>query len=146
MQRNKLRTAVMLCAAAALATAGVPASASAVSPSPAHVVAVDCFWKPQVRPADFLLACGDGNNRLTELQWSSWGPTSAVARGLDVVNDCQPYCAAGKFHSYPVTVRLDRPATWKKHPELQHFSRMQLTYTDSRPAHTEREVTYKLWD
>lgn len=146
MQRNKLRTAVMLCAATALATAGVPAFAAPASPSPAHVVAVDCFSKSQVRPADFLLACGDGNNRLTGLQWSSWGTKSAVASGLDWVNDCQPYCAAGKFHSYPVTVRLDRPETWKKHPELQHFTRMQLTYTDGRPAQTEREVTYKLWD
>jgi hypothetical protein len=69
-----------------------------------------------------------------------------VGSGLDMVNDCQPYCAAGKFHSYPVTVRLDRPATWQKHPELQRFTRLQLVYTDGRPAQTEREVTYKLWD
>lgn len=146
MQRHQLKTAVMLCAAAALAAAGVPASASTGAPSPADVVAVDCFSKSQVRPADFLLACGDGNNRLTKLRWSNWGPTSAMGRGLDVVNDCQPYCAAGKFHSYPVTVRLDRPETWKKHPELKHFTRMQLVYTDSRPAHAQREMTYKLWD
>lgn len=147
MHRYKLTTTVMLCAATALATAVAPASASAGSRlSPGHVVAVDCFSKSQVRPGDFLLACGDGNNRLTELRWSSWGPTSAVGRGLDVVNDCQPYCAAGTFHSYPVTVKLDRPETWQKHPELQHFTRLQLVYTDGRPAQTEREVTYKLWD
>lgn len=147
MQRYKFKTAVMLCAATALAAAtAVPASASVEAPSPAHVVAVDCFSKSQTRPGDFLLACGDGNNRLTALRWSSWGPTSAVGRGLDVVNDCQPYCAAGKFHSYRVTVRLDRPETWQKHPELRHFTRLRLIYTDSRPAQTQREVTYKLWD
>ncbi|WSB04855.1 hypothetical protein OIE54_39855 [Streptomyces sp. NBC_01794] len=146
MQEHKHKTAVMLCAAAALAAAVVPASASARAPSPPHVVAVDCFSKSQVRPGDFLLACGDGNNRLTALRWSSWGPKSAVGSGLDVVNDCQPYCAAGKFHSYRVTVRLDRPETWQKHPELQHFTRMRLIYTDNRPARVQQEVTYKLWD
>lgn len=62
------------------------------------------------------------------------------------MNDCQPYCAAGKFHSYPVTVRLDRPETWQKHPELRHFTRLRLIYTDSTPPQTQREVTYKLWD
>ncbi|MFF3325047.1 hypothetical protein [Streptomyces sp. NPDC002889] len=146
MHGQKLKTAVTLCAATALAAAAVPASASTQSPSPARVVAVDCFSNSQVRPGDFLLACGDGNNRLTALRWSSWGPTSAVGSGLDLVNDCQPYCAAGKFRSYRVTVRLDRPATWKKHPELQHFTRLRLVYTDSKPPQTQREVTYKLWD
>ncbi|MGW2181315.1 hypothetical protein ACWCXX_25095 [Streptomyces sp. NPDC001732] len=151
MQGRKLRTGLMLCAATALAVAApVPASASpspaAAAPPSAPVVAVDCFWSPQVRPGDFLLACGDGNNRLVDIHWSSWGPTSAAGRALDVVNDCQPYCAAGKFHSYPVTVRLDRPKSWQKHPELKRFSRLQLVYTDGAPARTGRVVTQQLWD
>ncbi|AXE76272.1 hypothetical protein C5746_04090 [Streptomyces atratus] len=138
----------MLCAATALAAAVAPASASASagSPAAAHAVVVDCFSNSQVRPGDFLLACGDGNNRLIELRWSTWGHTSAVGRGLDAVNDCQPFCAAGRFHSYPVIVRLDRPDSWKKHPELKRFTRLQLTYTDGRPSQTPRDVTYKLWD
>ncbi|MFE7358302.1 hypothetical protein ACFU8Q_35650 [Streptomyces sp. NPDC057543] len=146
MQRDRIRTAVMLCAAAALAAAAVPTSASARPASPARAVAVDCFSNSQVRPGDFLIACGDGNNRLITLRWTHWGPTSAVGSGLDAVNDCQPYCAAGKFHTYPVDVRLDRPQSWQKHPELQHFTRLQLVYTDSTPAQTDRVVTYKLWD
>lgn len=146
MQRDRLRTAVMLCAAATLAVAAVPASASARPASPARAVAVDCFSNSQVRPGDFLIACGDGNNRLITLRWTQWGPMSAVGSGLDAVNDCQPYCAAGKFHTYPVEVRLDRPQSWQKHPDLQHFTRLQLVYTDSTPAQTHRVVTYKLWD
>ncbi|MFJ1615209.1 hypothetical protein [Streptomyces sp. NPDC088249] len=146
MQRDKLRVAVMMCAAATLAAAAVPTSASARSSSPARTVAVDCFSASQVRPGDFLLACGDGNNRLISLRWTQWGPASAAGSGLDAVNDCQPYCAAGTFHSYPVKVRLDRPRSWENHPELQHFTRLQLTYTHSTPADTHRVVTYKLWD
>ena len=137
----------MGCAAVALAMAGVPASAAPESHSPAQVVAVDCFSGAQVRPGDFLLACGDGNNRLTGLQWSSWGQTSATASGFDAVNDCQPYCAAGKFHSFPVTVRLDRPETWQKNQGLQHFTRLRLVYTEDRPPRIQQQdVTYQLWD
>ncbi|MFJ1547475.1 hypothetical protein [Streptomyces sp. NPDC088246] len=62
------------------------------------------------------------------------------------MNDCQPFCAAGRFHSYPVIVRLDRPDSWKKQPELKRFTRLQLTYTGDRPSQTPRDVTYKLWD
>ncbi|MFJ5723150.1 hypothetical protein [Streptomyces sp. NPDC093149] len=146
MQRDKFRSAVMLCAAVALAAAAVPTSASAKSPSHARAVAVDCFSNSQVRPGEFLIACGDGNNRLIALHWSKWGATSAVGSGLDAVNDCQPYCAAGKFHSYPVTVRLDRPKSWQRHPEVQQFTRLQLVYTGAKPAQTQQVVTYKLWD
>ncbi|MET9921642.1 hypothetical protein ACFV1C_29175 [Streptomyces sp. NPDC059605] len=151
MQRRKLRTGLMLCAATALAAAApVPASAAtspaAASRPSARVVAVDCTWNPQVRPGEFLLACGDGNNRLIDIHWYSWGPTSAVGRALDVVNDCQPYCAAGKFHSYPVVVRLDHPRTWQKHPELKQFTQLELVYTDGTPARTGRVVTHQLWD
>lgn len=153
MQLRNLRTAVMLCAAAAFAAAiPAPASASASAPTPtdsrpsARTVAVDCFSNAQVRPGDFLLACGDGNNRLIDIHWSSWGPNSATGTALDAVNDCQPYCAAGKFHSYPVIIRLDRPETWRSHPELRQFTRLHLVYTEGRPAYTERVMTHDLWD
>ncbi|MEU2130479.1 hypothetical protein [Streptomyces sp. NPDC018352] len=153
MHTRKFRTALMLCAATALAAAiPVPASASASAPattesrSSTRVVAVDCFSNPQVRPGDFLLACGDGNNRLIDIHWSHWGSKSATGRALDAVNDCDPYCAAGKFHTYPVIIRLDRPKAWKAHPELRQFTRMQLVYTDGRPAYTERVMTHELWD
>ncbi|WP_311137219.1 hypothetical protein [Streptomyces sp. I6] len=77
MQRHKLRTGAMIFAATVLAAGLVPATASA-SPSAAaqpddQVVVVDCFMKAQVRPSTFLIACGDGNSGLTELEWSSWG-------------------------------------------------------------------------
>ncbi|GGV75246.1 hypothetical protein GCM10015535_05490 [Streptomyces gelaticus] len=153
MHPNNLRTAVMLCAAAAFAAAiPGPASASVSSPAatesrpPARTVAVDCFSNPQVRPGDFLLACGDGNNRLIDIHWSHWGANSATGTALDAVNDCQPYCAAGTFHSYPVIVKLDHPETWQSHPEQQRFTRLHLVYTDGRPAYTERVVTHELWD
>ncbi|MFB7915586.1 hypothetical protein [Streptomyces sp. NPDC056061] len=159
MRRDRLKNAVALCAAGLIAAA-VPTSASASAPAsvpsagtraaapsaPNRTVAVDCFSQARVRPGEFLLACGDGNNRLVSLRWTRWGPESAVGSGLDAVNDCRPYCAAGTFHTYPVTVRLDRPRSWQKHPELRQFTRLQLVYTDGTPAHADRVTHYALWN
>ncbi|MEU2060379.1 hypothetical protein [Streptomyces sp. NPDC013455] len=153
MRGSVMTTAVTLAAGALLtaamstATAGPPAGA----PAPSRITAgqpvlVDCLWQRTVRPDDFILACGDGNSRLTGLDWSEWGPQGATAVGVNMLNDCKPYCAAGTFHAYPVTVRLDGPKPWKKHPSVQHYTRMSLTYTDARPEGFQQVVTYPLWD
>ncbi|WP_079657564.1 hypothetical protein [Streptomyces sp. 3214.6] len=154
--RHTTRTAVMLCAALGL-TAAVGSASAAPAASPPTVreaavhkatdpVLVDCFLHTQVRPRDFILACGDGNSRLVSLHWNSWGSNSARATGVNVVNDCDPYCAAGTFHPYAVVVKLDRPQSWKKNPQVRHYSRISLTYPGARPAQFARVVTYPLWN
>ncbi|MEU3982146.1 hypothetical protein AB0F77_18920 [Streptomyces sp. NPDC026672] len=132
--------------AAATPTGSAPASADrAVRVSTAPVL-VDCTWRSTVRPDDFILACGDGNSRLTQLRWSEWGTGSATASGVNMVNDCKPYCAAGTFRSYDVTVRLDRPRSWAKNPQMDHYTRMSLTYASERPEGFTRVMTYPLWE
>ncbi|MEU9135024.1 hypothetical protein AB0D33_03470 [Streptomyces sp. NPDC048404] len=157
MRRNSIRTAFTVCAAASLAAVMGTASAAPATSHTTHAthatqqrqappVLVDCFWHPDVRPAEFILACGDGNSRLASLHWSHWNQDSAVARGVNMVNDCKPYCAAGKFHSYPVVVRLDHPQPWKKNPQVQHYTRMTLTYTQNHPDGYAQRVSYPLWN
>ncbi|MFI1168129.1 hypothetical protein ACH4UM_32180 [Streptomyces sp. NPDC020801] len=160
MGRHSVRTAVTL-GAAALLTAGLgtASAAPAASPAathtpPAHAgqrqpkqpVLVDCLWHPQARPDAFILACGDGNSRLSALHWSQWNARSAVAKGVNFVNDCKPYCAAGKFHAYPVVVRLEHPKPWKKHPQVQHFTQITLVFPGARPDVYGRVVRLPLWD
>jgi hypothetical protein len=161
MRRKALFTAVALGTVGSLAAflgppssaapAAAPPSAAAApqaarQPAGHPVVLVDCFWHGRVRPTDFVLACGDGNSRLSSLHWSRWDRAAAVARGDNWVNDCEPYCAAGHFHRYPVVVRLDHPQSWKKHPSLRHYAQIHLTYPDGRPAGFPRTVTYPLWN
>ncbi|MFE1295929.1 hypothetical protein [Streptomyces sp. NPDC058731] len=150
MRTHMLRAAFTLCAVASLAAATGPVSSASTAAETARraprPVLVDCLWHPEVRPADFILACGDGNSRLSSLHWKRWDAKAAVGKGINAVNDCKPYCAAGRFHSYAVTVRLDEPRPWKKHPRTQHYTRMTLTYTDGRPSGFPRVVTYPLWD
>ncbi|MCX4912399.1 hypothetical protein [Streptomyces sp. NBC_00687] len=154
MRSSTARTAITLCAAASLAAVMGTASAApqapgavrAPQPKPSAPVLVDCLWKPDVRPTNFILACGDGNSRLVSLHWSHWNQSSAEARGVNVVNDCKPYCAAGRFHSYPVVVKLDHPQSWKKNPHQRHYTQMTLVYTHDRPAGFDRTVSYPLWN
>ncbi|MFF2996069.1 hypothetical protein ACFVTC_16055 [Streptomyces sp. NPDC057950] len=161
MRKLTVRAALTFCAAVSLATVmGAADAAPVASPRSAHTLAqesmqpqvptqpvlVDCFWHPQVEPGNFVLACGDGNSRLTSLRWSSWDANSAVATGVNAVNDCKPYCAAGTFREYPVTVRLDRPQAWKKNPQISQYTRLRLSYTDSKPAGYGQTVSYPLWN
>ncbi|CAL9666808.1 hypothetical protein SUDANB140_07275 [Streptomyces sp. enrichment culture] len=151
-----MRAAVTLCAAAALAAPLGTAFAAPSAPPEARTqqtpqpVLVDCSGQPQVRPGSYVLACGDGNSRLVSLHWLSWDSTGAVGRGTHAVNDCDPYCAAGAFHSYPVTVRLDRSTGGDRSTDgdrgtgAPHFTRVTLTYTDGRPDGAARTVTYPL--
>ncbi|MGV4980756.1 hypothetical protein ACVB8X_06405 [Streptomyces sp. NRAIS4] len=150
MRGSVMGTAVTLAAGALVTAAMTTASASppgaAAKADPPRPVLVDCTWHQDVRPADFILACGDGNSRLIGLHWKQWGQDGATATGVNMVNDCKPYCAAGRFHSYLVTVRLDEPKTWKKNPHVQHYTRMTLTYADDRPEGFKQVMTYPLWD
>ncbi|NEY33772.1 hypothetical protein GTU99_16450 [Streptomyces sp. PRKS01-65] len=131
--------------ATAAAPGGQPAPQRAAHHQAQDPVLVDCQGRPGVRPGDFLLACGDGNSRLTSLEWKSWEATAAVAEGVNLVNDCEPSCAAGTFRSYTVVVRLDGARSWEKQPDLYQYTRMTLTYTGDRPEGYAPAVTYPLW-
>ncbi|MET9886442.1 hypothetical protein ABZZ20_25550 [Streptomyces sp. NPDC006430] len=141
--RSAVRNAALLCAAAGLAAGAAPASARAPA-APDPVVVVDCSSQAQVRPEEYVLACGDGNNQLIRLRWDTWGPQTATATGTDMVNDCRPYCAAGRFHPYPVRVTLGNPQRWPDHPDLRRFTTIRLLYPEAAPAPVAKDVTYKL--
>ncbi|MFJ3820944.1 hypothetical protein [Streptomyces nodosus] len=148
MQGHTMKSAVTLCAATAFAAVMATASAAPAASPPSTAqrpVLVDCTWQPQEHPTDFMIACGDGNSRLSSLHWSVWGPESAVATGINTVNDCKPYCAAGRFHDYPVVVRLDNPRPWKGHSPLRQYTVMNLIYTHDSPEGSGRTVSYPLW-
>ena len=75
------------------------------------------------------------------IHWSKWNKTKAVGSGGNWLNDCKPSCAGGKFHSYPVTLKLTRPRTVSgKHI----FTRMTVTYTQNLPAHATKTTTWKV--
>lgn len=129
----------------ALAASGPQDALSPWAAAGARVtVVVDCGGQGRRSPHSYMLACADGNNYLADLDWSSWGGADATAFGLDVANDCDPYCAVGHFHSFPVMVRLDRPVAWKGHPNELRFTRLTMNYLDDRPTGSPATVTLPL--
>ena len=117
------------------------ASASPAGRFSVRTVVLNCLGHPQVRPGRFTLACADANDYLTGLAWKSWGPRLASATGVQAVNDCVPYCAAGHFHRYPVDVVLWHPAA--AGPGSQRYTSVTLLYPGAHPAYagSRRPVT-----
>ena len=110
------------------------ASASPAGRFSVRTVVLNCLGHPQVRPGRFTLACADANDYLTGLAWKSWGPRLASATGVQAVNDCVPYCAAGHFRRYPVDVVLWNPAA--AGPGSQRYTSITLLYPGAHPAYT----------
>ena len=82
-------------------------------------------------PHSLVLACADANYELVHLSWHGWGNATASASGTARANDCTPNCAAGHFHSYPVTARASSLATCGR---ARYYARLTLTYAAHRPA------------
>ena len=82
-------------------------------------------------PAQLMLACADGNYGLTHLTWRHWGRSLASASGTVRANDCKPYCAAGHFHSYAVSVTVDKLT---RCGHAHYYARLTIAYANARPA------------
>jgi len=136
MGRRRLVPAVAagICVAALGLGLNGAASASPAGRFSVRTVVLNCLGHPQVRPGRFTLACADANDYLTGLAWKSWGPRLASATGVQAVNDCVPYCAAGHFHRYPVDVVLWNPAA--AGPGSQRYTSITLLYPGAHPAYT----------
>jgi len=98
-----------------------------------QTVVVNCSFKQQTRPSDFILTCADAGDVLAHLHWVSWGSTAAFATGIEQINNCTTNCAAGRFINYPVLVNLWRPEPLRGHPGTFYFTRATRVYTNNRP-------------
>lgn len=122
-------------------TAASPASSSARPAAPAKVI-VNCEGRKQVEPRQFVLACADGNAYLDKLAWTSWTPSMGTAAGVFIVNDCNPFCAAGHFHSYQVLA-----VVWgsSRYHGSQRYSELTIIFTGKRPQGLPQTMTQPLW-
>ena len=65
------------------------------------------------KPTMLFEACGDGNSGWDKIKWTKWGTSGAEGMGERFWNDCDPYCAKGKFHSFRVKILLSKPMNLK---------------------------------
>jgi hypothetical protein len=62
----------------------------------------------KVKPDSLTQFCADAGVQVIHIHWKSWGATLAEGTGTLSINSCDPYCAAGKYYSTPVTVLLTK--------------------------------------
>lgn len=110
-----------------------PKAQASAPPVASSTVLFDCLDKARVEPASIILTCADGNSYLAHLSWRSWTAQQAVATGVHELNDCTPYCAAGKFHPYPVVVTFWRSEPATGHTGERAFTEITVRYTGRRP-------------
>ena len=105
--RNGRSTLIGLCCAllAQFLLNFTPATAATV----ALPKVLPCFGAAIVKPSSYVIACADANTYLKKVHWSSWTASKAEGTAVFWMNDCTPYCAAGKFHSYSSSIRLSAP-------------------------------------
>ena len=129
-------TASALLAAAILAIAAFAMSASAASP----MKITNCN-KTASKPTTLTLTCGDANTYLKGLSWSSFGGSTAKAKGTFVIDLCKPNCASGKNASYPVSLTA---ANSKKCKGASVYTKLVLTFTGRKPASVNLLKDWKL--
>jgi hypothetical protein len=90
----------------------------------------DCT-KSQVRPSTVVLACADGNAYVNHIKWKGFGGASSSGSGSYTLNTCKPYCAAGKFVSYPVDFTATQAKPCPDHQD--DYRQLSVTFLAARP-------------
>ena len=127
----------MKLALAAVVAIAAAAGAQAMSSGPT----LNNCGKLVTKPRTFMYYCADRNFRLTQLVWSSWGGSSAAARGHSIANDCKPSCIIGTFRGFPVKVKASAVKSCGKHKE---YSKLTITYTRALPPGFHRTEVNRL--
>ena len=110
--------------ASATSASAITAQQQAAGVAAANVpVLVDCAVHGQVRPGQYILACGDGGGYLSGLHWAAWGPSEAFADGTSTINNGD---------NFPVLVDLWRAEPRPGHAGQRYFTRLTLVFTGNR--------------
>jgi len=90
-------------------------------------------------PRQIIVTRADANTVLKGISWKSYGSDSASGFGAAIVNACDPNCAAGRFQSFPATVKLSQPKDCRK--DVRQFTRLVLTYAGAKPQGASASLT-----
>jgi hypothetical protein len=105
MHKRRIIAASVLLAPFSLASISLSQSPKVPVIKPLQVYTWDCEI-PMQKPEVITLTCADGGIYVDKIEWSLWDSKGAQGTGIYHVNDCDPDCADGTFHSSKVKVRL----------------------------------------
>ncbi|HEY1775021.1 MAG TPA: hypothetical protein VGG41_02575, partial [Solirubrobacteraceae bacterium] len=108
---------------AGLATAVTASAALAATPTFPAFSGPPSKGNPAVKPAQIIYS-GDGSQffagpkgpkKAGNLHWSTWNGTEGLGTGYQLIDNCNPSCANGKFSLYPVKLKASRPKQESKY-------------------------------
>ena len=79
--------------------------------------------------------------RFGRLHWSKWTATEGKGFGANWLNDCIPFCAAGKFTPFNANLTAYRPRVISG---FKVFTRLKVVYTGRVPHGYERTGVFTL--
>ena len=79
--------------------------------------------------------------KLGRLHWSKWTVSEGRATGANWLNDCVPFCAAGKFTPFNVNLTVYRPRVLSG---FKVFTRIKVVYTGKVPHSYKRTGVFTL--
>lgn len=126
---------ILILVLAALAATGASASTSVKS-----AVKITNCNKAVSRPTSVVLTCADANTLLSKLSWSSFGGSTATAKGTFQTNTCKPNCSAGKVVKYPVTVKASGSLSCKG--GVRVYAKATIAFKGKVPSYVR---PYKSW-
>jgi hypothetical protein len=124
---------IVLVAVVALALFGAAAAEGA-----SHVRIPGCGGtdRAKYKPDKVIVACGDGNFFVVNIEWSKWTRKAASGAGTGKLNDCMPNCAQGQFRSHKLKLIASNPVTCSN--GKREFSRLAW-YFRHKPRDTARK-------
>lgn len=100
---------------------------------------LNCNFKPESRPASYVLACADHGLGLSHLRWANWTSHGAAGQGTFYQNLCIPNCAEGHIVRMPAMVTLGGSAAVTGHPGDRQYTRLTAMFPGRRPTVYKRE-------
>ena len=122
---------------------GMEQASAAAHTAKLPLVDWNCISPGRVKPAQIVLACGDGNAMAEYLTWAKWDDRSATATGSLKQNDCNPDCANGSFHTYPARFTLSEtvPVAGRN-----YFTRVTIRFAQKGPSARRSEMVKDCFD
>jgi hypothetical protein len=112
-----VRRFTLIAALAIIGPVAVGSTAQAGScASHCHHIYINEGTHQAVEPSRLFSLSGDGAFYVTKLRhWHHWDHPAATARGKAHLNDCDPSCVSGHFHTYRARVRVSEPVHCSAH-------------------------------
>jgi hypothetical protein len=147
-----MRIAAVFAATVATAALAAPSALAARPRLPAQDGPAQPGRSLQIKPFEIIWT-GDGSGLFAgrgkaskrpsfgRLHWSAWSATEGRGWGANWLNNCVPFCAAGRFTPYNVNLTVYRPRVLSG---FKVFTRIKVHYTGTVPRGFKRTSIFTL--